>query len=394
MCRWSRSNRPDAVKLAGGEQDRGGEQVLILAHVSRAGQGEEHATAALPRDHGPRARLVKAVVYSRYGATPVLTQAADPACPDDGVVIAVGATGVCRSDWHAWKGHDPVALPHIGGHEFAGVVVTAGPEVRRWRSGDRVTVPFACGCGRCEHCLAGNAQVCPRQTQPGFTGPGSFAELVAVHAADANLVALPGGLDFVTAACLGCRFATAFRAVTAHGRVRPGDWLAVHGCGGVGLSAVMIGAALGARVLAVDVSAAARARARELGAEAAVDAGTADMPAAIGEVTGGGAHVSIDALGSPAVAADSVTCLRRRGRHVQVGLLPGGPVPLPMDLIIARELEIYGSHGMAARDYPAMLRDGRGRHAAPRPAGRRGDRARQDAAGPWPRWTARIAPPG
>ena len=299
---------------------------------------------------------MKAVVYSGYGATPVLTQAADPACPADGVVIAVGATGVCRSDWHAWKGHDPVALPHIGGHEFAGVVVTAGPEVRRWRAGDRVTVPFACGCGRCEHCLAGDAQVCPRQTQPGFTGPGSFAELVAVHAADANLVALPGGLDFVTAACLGCRFATAFRAVTAHGRVRPEDWLAVHGCGGVGLSAVMIGAALGARVLAVDVSAAARARARELGAEAAVDAGTGGTATAIGEITGGGAHVSIDALGSPAVAADSVTCLRQRGRHVQVGLLPGGPVPLPMDLVIARELEIYGSHGMAARDYPAMLR--------------------------------------
>jgi D-arabinose 1-dehydrogenase-like Zn-dependent alcohol dehydrogenase len=203
--------------------------------------------------------------------------------------------------------------------------------------------------------------VCPRQTQPGFTGPGSFAELVAVHAADANLVALPADVDFVTAASLGCRFATAFRAVTAHGRVRPGDWLAVHGCGGVGLSAVMIGAALGARVLAVDVSAAALARARELGAEAAVKAGTADagtegLAAAIRELTGGGAHVSIDALGSPAVAADSVRCLRHRGRHVQVGLLPGGPVPLPMDLVIARELEVYGSHGMAARDYPDMMR--------------------------------------
>ena len=299
---------------------------------------------------------MKAVVYSGYGATPVLTQVADAARPADGVVIAVGATGVCRSDWHAWKGHDPVTLPHIGGHEFAGVVVTAGPEVRRWHAGDRVTVPFACGCGRCEHCLAGDAQVCPRQTQPGFTGPGSFAELVAVHAADANLVALPAGLDFVTAACLGCRFATAFRAVTAHGRVRPGDWLAVHGCGGVGLSAVMIGVALGARVLAVDVSPAARARARELGAEAAVEADADGVADAIATITGGGAHVSIDALGSPALAADSVRCLRRRGRHVQVGLLPGGPVPLPMDLVIARELEIYGSHGMAARDYPGMLR--------------------------------------
>ena len=297
---------------------------------------------------------MKAVVYSGYGTTPVLTEVPAPACPADGVVITVGATGVCRSDWHAWKGHDPVALPHIGGHEFAGVVTAAGPGVTRWRPGDRVTVPFACGCGRCEFCLAGNAQVCPRQTQPGFTGPGSFAELVAVHAADANLVALPADVDFVTAACLGCRFATAFRAVTAHGQVQPGDWLAVHGCGGVGLSAVMIGAALGARVVAVDVSAAALERARELGAEAVVSPhGAAD---AVAEVTGGGAHVSLDALGSPAVAAESLRCLRRRGRHVQVGLLPGGPVPLPMDLVIARELEVYGSHGMAAGDYPAMMR--------------------------------------
>jgi D-arabinose 1-dehydrogenase-like Zn-dependent alcohol dehydrogenase len=323
---------------------------------------------------------VKAVVYSGYGATPALAEVPEPDCPADGVVITVGATGVCRSDWHAWKGHDPVVLPHIGGHEFAGLIAAAGPGVTRWRPGDRVTVPFACGCGRCEFCLAGDAQVCPQQTQPGFTGPGSFAELVAVHAADANLVVLPADVSFVTAACLGCRFATAFRAVTAHGRIRPGDWLAVHGCGGVGLSAVMIGAALGARVVAVDVSAAALERAGELGAEALVDAGRAGMApgagiaadaevaanaevaassgvaGAVAEITGGGAHVSVDALGSPALAADSVRCLRRRGRHVQVGLLPGGPVPLPMDLVIGRELEIYGSHGMAARDYPAMMR--------------------------------------
>jgi D-arabinose 1-dehydrogenase-like Zn-dependent alcohol dehydrogenase len=299
---------------------------------------------------------VRAVVYSGYGVTPVLTQVADPACPADGAVIAVGATGVCRSDWHAWKGHDPVALPHIGGHELAGVVVQTGPAVTGWRAGDRVTVPFACGCGHCEFCLAGDAQVCPRQTQPGFTGQGSFAELVAIHAADANLVRLPEGVDFVTAACLGCRFATAFRAVTGHGRVRAGDWLAVHGCGGVGLSAVMIAAALGARVVAVDVVPAALDRARELGAEFAVQGGP-DTVTAVGEITGGGAHVSIDALGSPATAVNSVRCLRRRGRHVQVGLLPGPAAtpPIPMDLVIGRELEIYGSHGMAARDYPAMM---------------------------------------
>jgi D-arabinose 1-dehydrogenase-like Zn-dependent alcohol dehydrogenase len=301
---------------------------------------------------------VKAVVYFGYGITPTLTRVADPGCPDDGVVLSVGATGVCRSDWHAWKGHEPVALPHIPGHELAGTVAEAGPAVTRWHVGDRVTVPFVCGCGGCEYCLAGDAQVCPHQTQPGFSGPGSFAERVAIQAADVNLVALPDSVDFVTAAALGCRFATAFRALTVHGRLGARDWLAVHGCGGVGLSAVMIAAALGARVVAVDVTSAALARAGELGAEFVIDASQEPDPAAvIREITGGGARVSIDALGSPGTATASVGCLRRRGRHIQVGLLlgPESTPPIPMDLVIARELEIYGSHGMAAHEYPAML---------------------------------------
>ena len=306
---------------------------------------------------------MKAVVYAGYGAVPVLTDVPEPACPADGAVIAVRATGVCRSDWHAWQGHDPVPLPHIPGHELAGLVAATGPEVTGWRAGDRVTVPFACGCGRCGYCRAGEAQVCPQQTQPGFTGPGSFAAQVAIPAADLNLVALPDAMDFVTAACLGCRFATAFRALTAHGRLDGGaggraDWLAVHGCGGLGLSAVMIGVALGARVVAVDVADAPLHRARELGAAAVVDARqVADVAGAIQEISGGGARVSIDALGSPATSVSSVRSLRRRGRHVQAGLLLGADAtpPIPMDLVIARELEIYGTHGMAARDYPPML---------------------------------------
>ncbi|MGH3469740.1 MAG: alcohol dehydrogenase catalytic domain-containing protein, partial [Thermocrispum sp.] len=199
-------------------------------------------------------QTVRAVVYTAYGARPTTTDVAEPRCPADGVVVAVRATGVCRSDWHAWKGHDPVALPHIPGHELAGVVAEVGPSVGRWRVGDRVTVPFVCGCGACEYCEVGETQVCPNQTQPGFTGPGSFAERVAIHAADTNLVALPDTVDLVTAASLGCRFATAFRALTVHGRIHSGQWLAVHGCGGAGLSAVLVGAAVGARVVAVDVS--------------------------------------------------------------------------------------------------------------------------------------------
>ena len=262
---------------------------------------------------------MKAVVYSGYGVMPEVASVGDPDCPADGVVIAVGATGVCRSDWHAWRGHDPVTLPHIGGHEFAGVVAAAGPEVSRWRVGDRVTVPFVCGCGRCEFCLGGDAQVCPNQTQPGFTGPGSFAELVAVRAADANLVPVPDSVDLVTAACLGCRFATAFRAVTAHGRVRAGEWLAVHGCGGVGLSAVLIGVALGARVIAVDVVPAALERARELGAEVVVDGG--ELPGKDRIVLSADAQV-VHATGLAEKRGQHRPILHRQGRGQDLSVHP------------------------------------------------------------------------
>jgi len=299
---------------------------------------------------------MQAVQYDAYGATPTLVEVPAPDCPADGVLVEVRATGVCRSDWHAWQGHDPVPLPQVPGHEFAGVITEVGSEVTERRVGERVTAPFVCGCGRCAYCASGNAQVCPDQSQPGFTRPGSFAELVAVPAADLNVVPLPDDLDFVTAASLGCRFATSYRALTAHGRVRPGDWVAVHGCGGVGLSAVMIAAALGARVVAVDVSEPALRLAKELGAEVVV-AGGPDAAHQVVEATGGGAHVSLDAVGSTDTAVASVSSLRPRGRHVQVGLLLGehATPPLPMGVVVARELEIHGSHGMAARDYPPML---------------------------------------
>ena len=301
---------------------------------------------------------MRAVVFDAFGQQPRVRSVPEPECPAGAVVVAVRATGVCRSDWHAWRGHDPVALPHVPGHEFAGEVVRVGEEVTRVAVGDRVTVPFVCGCGVCDLCRSGDAQVCPDQYQPGFTGPGSFAEQVMVPAADTNVVRLPDELGFVEAAALGCRFATAFRAVQAHGRIAPGQWLAVFGCGGVGLSAVAVGRALGARVVAVDVSAAALEQATRLGSEGAVDAG--DLEAAVEQVravTGGGAHVGLDAIGSPLVAAASVRSLRRRGRHVQVGLLLGedAATALPMDRVVAHELEVIGSHGMAAVDYPAML---------------------------------------
>lgn len=311
------------------------------------------------------AETMRAVVYDEIGERPGIRRVAVPACPSDGALVRVEATGVCRSDWHAWRGHDPVPLPIIPGHEFAGVVAEAGADVTRFAPGDRVTAPFVNGCGHCEWCLRGDAQVCPDQSQPGFTRNGSFAEYVVVTAADTNLVALPDGVRTDAAAALGCRFATAFRAVTVHGRVASGDKVVVFGCGGVGLSAVMIAAALGAHVTAVDVSDAALARARELGATNVIRSTPDSAPEdAVREATGGGAQVSIDALGSPATAGAAVRSLRRRGIHVQVGLMLGDAAlaPLPWDRVVAWELSVIGSHGMSAADYPAMLQliaDGR-----------------------------------
>jgi alcohol dehydrogenase len=300
---------------------------------------------------------VRALIYDSLGGPLSVRDVPEPHPTPDGAIIRVHATGLCRSDWHAWAGHDDIVLPHVPGHEFAGTVIEVGAEVRGWRPGDRVTAPFVSGCGRCEWCLSGDAQVCPFQEQPGFTYWGSFAERVAIHAADANLVAIPPSVSFEAASALGCRFATAYRALTARARIEPGEWLTVVGAGGVGLSATMIAKALGARVIAVDRSPAALEAARRVGADRTVLADGSSVAATVTEITNGGSHVSIDAVGSEQTCADAILSLRRRGRHVQVGLLPSpsGLSPVPMARAIAWELDLMGSHGMAAVDYAGML---------------------------------------
>ncbi|MFN7025168.1 MAG: zinc-dependent alcohol dehydrogenase family protein [Pseudorhizobium sp.] len=302
---------------------------------------------------------MKAMLYDAFEAEPRIVTLADPEPSPDGVVIKVGATGLCRSDWHGWMGHDPdIRLPHVPGHELAGEVVSTGKGVTRFKIGDRVTVPFVSGCGHCGECHSGNQQVCPNQFQPGFTHWGSFAEYVAIGYADTNLVHLPETIDDATAASLGCRFATSFRAVADQARTKPGEWIAVHGCGGVGLSAIMIATALGANAIGIDLSEEKLELARQCGAVAVINASTvADPVEAVREITGGGAHVSIDALGHPVTCFNSIKNLRRRGRHVQVGLMLGAhsAPQIPMAQVIGHELEIYGSHGMQAWRYDAML---------------------------------------
>jgi D-arabinose 1-dehydrogenase-like Zn-dependent alcohol dehydrogenase len=307
---------------------------------------------------------MRAVLVQQFAEAPIVTDVPEPSLPEGGVILRVRSTGLCRSDWHGWQGHDPgIALPHVPGHELAATIAEVDPAVRGWRPGQRVVVPFICACGDCEQCREGNQQVCTRQLQPGFNYWGSFAEYVAIPYAEVNLVALPDEIGYDTAAALGCRFATAYRAVTAVGNVGPGEWLAVFGCGGVGLSAVMIAAAGGARVIAVDTNPAALSMATRHGAQYTMLAGAGsgsdgnsgdDIAEQIRQLTGGGAAVTMDAIGAESVVQTALASLRPRGRHVQLGLLPDR-VQLDLSFLAFRELSWLGSHGMAAHDYPAML---------------------------------------
>ncbi len=282
----------------------------------------------------------------------------DPQVPPHGAVVQVRATGVCRSDWHAWVGHDPtVDFPHVPGHEFAGVVRAVGPEVTGFQGGERVTAPFCCGCGACSTCRTGLQNLCQQEYQPGFDGWGSFAEYVMVPWADVNLVPLPAGLDFDVAASLGCRFVTAFRGLVDQAEVVPGETVAVYGCGGVGLAAVMIAAASGARVVAVDIHDEKLDLARELGGHETVNAQAADPVEAVRELAGGGVHVAVDALGSRKTFQQGIRSLRPRGRHLQLGLLLADDAlpPAPMHEVIRQELTVMGSHGMQAWRYSSLF---------------------------------------
>jgi len=303
---------------------------------------------------------MKAALFETFRQPLKIAEVADPACPADGAVVAVRACGVCRSDHHAWAGVDPdVVAPHVPGHEFAGVIAAIGRDCRRWKVGDRVTAPFILACGECDDCRGGDPTVCNHQHVVGFSSWGAFAELIAVPRADFNLVRLPDALDFADAAGMGCRVTTSFRALADRATLQPGEWLAVHGCGGVGLAAVMIGAAMGARVVAIDVNDEALAMARRLGAGVALNVqGIERVGEAVRDLTGGGAHVSLDALGITATFHNSIGSLRKLGRHVQIGMPVGRhaepSIPL-LATVYSRQIAIMGTRGIAASRFPALL---------------------------------------
>lgn len=306
---------------------------------------------------------MRAAVYEQFGGPIDVGNVPDPVPARGEVVVQVTAVGLCRSDYHGWHGTDPdIACPHVGGHEFVGRVVALGDGVERMGIGNRIMVPFVCGCGECDPCRAGQHQVCRRQEQPGFTRWGAFAQYTTIPYADVNAVHVPEAVSDEAAALVGCRVSTAYRGVVEQGRLADGEVLAVHGCGGVGLAAIAFGRALGARVVAVDVSVEALDLARRVGADDVIDARGVDAVDEAVHDLAGGAHVSVECLGHTVTTANSVRCLRPLGRHVQIGLFPAPTADFPISRVIRDELEVLGVHGLSASRLPqvlSMVADGR-----------------------------------
>jgi alcohol dehydrogenase len=301
---------------------------------------------------------MRAAVLREHGEPLSIEEVPEPTPDPDGVVVDVEACGVCRSDWHAWMGHgewadDAVEPGQILGHEPAGRVVEAGEEVDSLREGDRVALPFNLGCGACGYCRNGHGNVCtgdhPHALGFEQAAQGAFAERVHLPSAEYNAIRLPDGVAARDVAALGCRFMTAYNALTRRAGLDAGEWVAVYGCGGVGLSAVQVAIACGARVVAVDVREAALDAAADAGASVRVDASEVDPVTAVRDVTDGGADVSVDALGVAETCRNSVRSVRPHGRHVQVGLTTDeerGEVSLPTDWLTRNEVSFLGSRGM------------------------------------------------
>jgi len=308
---------------------------------------------------------MRAAVVEELNKPLVVRNVPDPKCPVDGAIIRIGANGICRTDWHlwtddwAWRGL-AIKPPFVLGHEFSGTIEEVGRDVTSWKKGDRVIFPMNPGEGTCEWCRSGNQHICDSGTKlvPGVSYWGAFAEYAAIRHADVNLVRLPDSISFVDSASMACRYMAAFHGIIDQANVRGGEWVVVHGAGGMGLSAVQIAAAVGAKVIAVDVSEKALAAARELGAVHTIDSRADDPVEAIRTLTKGGAQVSIDALGIAETCRNSVLSLRKLGRHLQLGHMTRnekGNVPLPMDLILLRELRLYGTFGMQGQRFGTML---------------------------------------
>lgn len=287
----------------------------------------------------------------------VVREVPKPTIDDDGVLIKVMANGVCRSDWHMWIGDIESPLPIIG-HEFSGVVEEVGSNIKSFKAGDRVIVPFTGSDGICPHCVRGNSHLCDSYIMPGGAYTGGYAEYVGVPLAERNVVHIPEEISFKDAAALGCRFMTAFHGIVDQAKIQVGEWVVIYGCGGIGLSAINIANAMGANVIAIDINDANLELSKQMGAVHTINSKNVNPVELVKEITQGGADVSVDALGISQTCLNAIESVRKGGRHLQIGLTTkaeAGYISIPVDYMIYNEIQFITTVGMPAHRYKYML---------------------------------------
>lgn len=270
-------------------------------------------------------------------------------------LVKVAACGFCHTDLHYMDHGVPTAKPPpmILGHEVSGVVEELGPGVGAIHLGDHVLVPAVLPCGACGFCRRGRGNICPRLRMLGNHIDGGFAELVRVPGQD--LVPVPTDIDLAHAAVIADALTTPYHAVVNRARVRSGEWVAVVGCGGVGINAVQFAAAAGANVLAIDLRPEKLEMARRLGASETLN--PSEHPDVAGEArqrTGGGADVAFEVVGTPETALMALSTLKRGGRLCVVGYSEK-VMPLPLNRLMFFEYDVVGSLGCRPVDYPRVI---------------------------------------
>ena len=298
---------------------------------------------------------MKAAVFHAGGKPLAISDVPAPAPRAGEVVIRVAACGLCHTDLHYLDHGVPTfkSPPIILGHEAAGTVAQLGPGVTGFAEGERVLAPSVWACGRCRFCRAGRENLCIDLVMPGNHTDGAFAEFLAVPAKE--LVRLPANIPLERACVIADAVSTPYHAVKHRGRVRVGDTVAVVGCGGVGLNVVQCAAVAGASVIAVDVSDARLALAKQLGARHAINPGTTErVDKEVRKLTDGGVDVAFEVVGVPKTVDLAFNLLRKGGRLVVIGFAHD-PAPINVGKLMFYELELVGSLGCGAGEYPEIV---------------------------------------
>lgn len=295
-----------------------------------------------------------AVLASKDAHELKMMEVKTPAPREGELLIKVAACGLCRTDLHYLHGLPTFKAPPIVlGHEVSGRVAGLGASVEGWKEGEAVLLPPVIPCGACEYCWKGRGTLCLKQQMFGNHTDGGFAEFVTVPAS--ATFRLPSSVPLEAGSIVADAVSTPYHAVVNRAQLKPGEWAAIFGCGGVGLSAVQVAKAVGARVVAVDIAPWKLETASALGADAVVDSRDAKAAAKeIRKITGGGADAAFEVIGNPEVLDLATQVVKWGGRVIVVGYSEK-PALLQSGRIMFRELEVKGSLGCGLQDFPHVI---------------------------------------